>query len=191
MLFGYLMKKWMVLLVAFLVALFLIPPIVSYWNTLPQASYGLGNQISDFPISGLSLIVWNFSITNTSLPDLSLPTLPFGLQYVVLNVSVLNQENQGVNLNQSDVEKQLSQATSKYLYLELETSHGGGASFPRIPDGDSDWWGVALTKPLTYMGANERVDGFMYFMKDPGLVPKQLVCKSIFETKPLFVVDLN
>ena len=185
------MKKWAILLVAFLVALFLISPVVSYWNALPQASYELGNQIKGFPINGLSLIVWNYSVIKTGLPNLSLPTFPFGLQYVVFNVSVVNLENQGVNFNQSDVEKQLSQATSKYIYLELEASNGGGGSFPRIPNGDIDWWGVALSEPLTHMDANERVDGFMYFMKDPGLVPRQLVCKSIFETKPLFVVHLD
>ncbi len=134
------MKKWAVLIIPFLVALFVIPSIVSYWNDLPQTSYKLGNQINGLPINGLSLIVWNYFVINTSLPNLSLPTLPFELQYVVFNVSVLNLENQGINFNQSDVEKQLSQATSKYLYLELGASNGGGASFPRIPNGDIDWW---------------------------------------------------
>jgi hypothetical protein len=185
------MKKWTILLIVFLAALFLISPVVSYWNTLPQASYRLANQIKDFPINGLSLIIWSYSIINTSLPNLSLTTLPFDWQYVVFNVSIINLENQEVNFTQRDVEKQLSQATSKNLYLDLVASHGGGSSSPRIPDGYSDWWGVALSKPLTHMKANERVDGFMVFTKDPGLVPKQLVCKSIFETKPLFVVQLD
>jgi hypothetical protein len=34
------------------------------------------------------------------------------------------------------------------------------------------------------------VDGFMYFLKNQGLVSGELICQSLGETKPIFAVDL-
>lgn len=191
------MKKWAIVVIAFVAVLFLVSHIISYWNSLPQASYKLGDEIRGFPVDEISITVWNYSVTNTNVPGLPLPNVPSGLQFVVFNVSIRNLENHALFFNQTgDLQTRLSRATSKYLYLELEGqnlpgSTVGGASFPRIPNGDIDFWGIALNESLTHLGANERVDGFIYFLKDSGLTSKELVCKSIYETKPIFVVNLK
>lgn len=196
-------RKIVLIVVVIAVALsFVLSQVNSYWESLPQASYKIGDEIKGFPIDEVSITVWNYSVTNASVQGLPLPSYPSGLQWVILNVSIHNLVNKDIFFNQTgDLQTELSKASSKYLFLELDGEHtfgiggesiAGGASYPSTPNGDTNWWGIALdASSFTELRANQQVDGFMYFRKDQGLVPKELICKSVFETKPIFAVDLT
>jgi hypothetical protein len=195
-------KTVLIVAVIAVALLFVLSPVYSYWESLPQISYKIGDEIKGFPIDEVSITVWNYSVTNANVQGLPLPSDPSGLQWVILNVSIHNLVNKDIFFNQTgDLQTKLSKASSKYLFLELDGEHtfgiggaisAGGASYPRTPNEDTNWWGVALdVSSFTELRANQRVDGFMYFLKDQGLIPKELICKSHFETKPIFAVDLQ
>ena len=67
-----------------------------------------------------------------------------------------------------------------------------GSTSPMIPSGKFDWWGIALNaSSLDWLGTNQSINSSMYFRIGPGLAPKELICKSVGETKPNFDVDLS
>jgi len=181
--------------------LLVVSQVNSYWESLPQASYKIGDEIKGFPIDGFSITVWNYSVTDENVQGLPLPSVPSGMQWVVLNVSIQNLMNKDIFFNQTgNLQTELSKASSKYLFLEFKEVHsfgiggestGGGASYPRTPTGDTNWWGITIdNSSFTELRANQRVDGFMYFLKNQGLVSGELICQSLGETKPIFAVDL-
>ena len=196
-------RKIALLVVVIALALLLVPSnVYSNWESLPQASYKIGDEIKGFPIDGVSITVWNYSVTDENVQGLPLPSAPSGMQWVILNVSIQNLENKDIFFNQTgNLQTELSKASSKYLFLEFKEVHtfgiggestGGGASYPRTPTGDTNWWGITIdASSFTELRANQRVDGFMYFLQNQGLVPGELICRSITETKPIFAVDLT
>jgi len=175
--------------------LFVLSQVYSYWESLPQASYKIGDEIKGFPVDEMSLTVWNSYTTNESVQGL--PESAFGVQLVILNVSIHNLVNRDLFFNGTDsLHARLVKAVSQYLVLE----YGGkvpqgtetGLAYPRTPSGDFDWWGVALkVSSFDWLGANQSINGSMYFRIGPGLAPKELICKSVPETKPVFAVDLT
>jgi hypothetical protein len=124
----------------------------SYWESMPQASYKIGDEIKGFPIEEVSITVWNYSVTDENVQGLPLPSAPSGMQWVILNISIQNLENKDIFFNQtSDLQTELSKASSKYLFLEFKEVHTfgiggestvGGASYPRTPTGDTNWWEI-------------------------------------------------
>jgi hypothetical protein len=85
-------RKTVSIVVIIGVALLLVLPLLnSYWESLPQASYKIGNEIKGFPVAEMSLTIWNAYTTNESVQGL--PEEPFGVQHVILNVSIHNLVN--------------------------------------------------------------------------------------------------
>lgn len=190
-------KKAIAAIAVILVIIFIVPFIISYWNSLPEASYKIDDEIKGFPVNELSLTVWNCYTTNESVQGL--PESPFGVevQLVILNVSIHNLVNRGLFFNGTDdFHARLVKAVSQYLVLEYGGKVGQGtdtglASY-LMPSGDIDWWGVALNvSSFDWLGANQSINGSMYFRIGPGLAPEELICKSMLETKPIFAVDLT
>jgi hypothetical protein len=133
--------------------------------------------------------------TNQSIQGL--PELSPGLQFAILNVAIHNLENQDLFFNETnDIHAQLAKAASKYVVLAYSGKVGGstetGFVSYSMPTGDSDWWGTALNvTSFDWIGANQSVNGFMYFRIEQGFAPKELICRSVGESKPVFVVDLT
>jgi hypothetical protein len=178
-----------------LVVLFVVPAITNYWNSLPEASYKIGDEVKGFPVSEMSLTVWNCYVTNESMQGL--PELFTGAQFVIINATIHNLVNRDLFFNGTDdFHARIVEAVSKYLTLEYSGKIGQqtetGLASNLTPSGNFDWWGVALTvSSFDWIGANQSIKGSMYFRIGPGLAPKELICKSVPETKPLFVVDLT
>jgi hypothetical protein len=60
-----------------------------------------------------------------------------------------------------------------------------GLTIPKIPSGEFDWWGVALNvSSVDWLGANQSINGSIYFRIGPGLAPKELICKSVVKQIP-------
>jgi len=89
-------KRTMAVIAVILVVIFIVPSIISYWNSLPAASYKIGDEIKGFPVKEMSLTVWNCYITNESMHGL--PELFSGVQLVILNVTVHNLVNRDLFL---------------------------------------------------------------------------------------------
>lgn len=190
-------KKAIAAIAVIIVVIFIVPSIISYWNSLPEASYKIRDEIKGFPISEMSLSVWNCYTTNESVQGL--PGQPFGVQLVILNVTIHNLVNRDLFFNGTDdLHTRLVKAMSEYLLLEYSGKVGqdietGGTS-PRTPTGDFDWWGVALNvSSFDWLGANQSINGSMYFTIGglADLAPKELICQSVGETKPVFALDLT
>jgi hypothetical protein len=188
---GVMRKKILFTIVLILITIFIAQYILSYWNSLPAASYNVGDEVKGFPVSELSLTIWNYYIVQ------EVPELFSGGQFLILNVSIHNLVDRDLLFNDSiDFHSQLVEATNKYLVLQYSRKVGQvsdmGLTNPKIPSGQFDWWGIALNvSSLNSLGPNQSINGSMYFTTGQDFTPEKLICKSSTQTKPLFEVNLT
>jgi hypothetical protein len=172
--------------VLILVAIVLVVSLANaYWNTLPYATYKIGDEIEGFPVDGLSITITNFSISPDSI-------FPASSNDVALNVTIKNLASYSVDFNQSDLQTKLIQAESKHLYLKYDLRNGFGETSPW---NYTDWWGITVFElqqdGFNGLSANESVNGSIRFViGSDNYTSFQLICRLAFQEKPLFIVNL-
>lgn len=167
-----------------IVLILVISAAYSYWESLPYATYKIGDEIKGFPIDGTSITITNFSISQTNLPFPNSST-------VVLNVTIQNLADYTVYFNQSSLETIFDQAASnKHLELTYRTTKGGGSAYPYK---HTNWWGITSPGYLEFnsLTANQQINGSMLFTLTPNSFSTfELTCRQTSQQKPLFTVNL-
>jgi len=183
------MRRKIGLVILIFIALILVVSVLYlYWETLPYASYKIGNEIKGFPVDGISIIITNISTS----PDL---TFPKTSEDVILNVTIRNLASYPIYFNQTNLQTKLSQASSKYLELTYKVGSGEGGASP-FTNNNNEWWGITVfgvpNNEFNWLAANESINGSIRFMLgDDTYHSFQLVCKSNSQQKPLFIVNLG
>ncbi len=169
-----------------IVLILVISAAYSYWESLPYATYKIGDEIKGFPIDGISITITNFSISQTNLPFPNSST-------VILNVTIQNLADDTVYFNQSSLETKFDQAASnKHLELTYGSAKGGSGG-GAYPYNHTNWWGITWpgNPELNSLIANQQINGSMLFTLTPNSFSTfELTCKQTSQEKPLFTVDL-
>ena len=169
-----------------IVLILVISAAYSYWESLPYATYKIGDEIKGFPIDGISTTITNFSISQTNLPFPNSST-------VILNVTIQNLADYTIYFNQSSLETKFDQAISnKHLELTYGTSKGGGGG-GAYPYNHTNWWGITWpgNPELNSLTANQQINGSMLFTLTPNSFNTfELTCRQTSQEKPLFTVNL-
>jgi hypothetical protein len=173
------MKRKIGLLAAAIVIILAVSLVYSYWESLPYASYKIGDEIKGFPVDGISMTINNFSTS----PDL---TFPESSKDIFLNVTLRNLSGHSVYFNHDE-------SASKYLDLKFVTEKGVGEA--------SAWnytsnWVITLfdiqKNEITSITLNESANGTIRFvLGNVTYSSLELICRSISQQKPLFIVNLT
>jgi hypothetical protein len=162
--------------------------VYSYWESLPQATYKIGDEIKDFPIDGMSITVTNFSLQPANIQ-----------KNITLSITIRNLASETINFNQSDTHGALLNAVDKYLVLAYTTSTGdNGQISSQYQTTYADWWGITVNgvpqDGFNQVGGNENVQGSMIFIAPGGNLDYtsfSLMCRQVGVEKPLFSVSLE
>jgi hypothetical protein len=169
----------------FILLILVVSLVYSYWESLPYASYKIGDEIKGFPADGISMTITNFSTS----PDLTFPTTS---EDVTLNVTIRNLASYPIYFNQTDFQTKLDQAASKHLDLKYKVERGVGETSAW---NYTDWWGITVfgvqKNQFNWLAANESVNGSIRFvLGNETYSSLELVCRSTSQQKPLFNVNL-
>jgi hypothetical protein len=163
------------IIVAFVIASF----VNSYWETLPYASYSIGDEIIGVPFPTTSMTINGYSTASDT-------TFPESSTDIYVNVTIRRLDN---NQNPS----RNAQTPNKHLYLNFQSGGSdGGVSARNDPWNSSDTLGITTPDDkLNSLAINQSVDGSILFVIGNGNYSSfQLVCRAESQQKPLFIVDL-
>jgi hypothetical protein len=162
---------------------------------LPKSIFGpgLGDEVKGFPVDEMSLTVWNWTVAD-GVNVTGIAQLGAYDKYVVLSVSLRNIADHPVYFGRNDTfNESLEKAKTKTLLLESVKNVGKGEETDRALAQTSALdmgWGITLTNKLTFLGPNQSVNGFLYFMIYEYNIPKRLVCNDVGKGD-VFSVDLT
>ena len=169
-------NKVLIVSVLFVAVLIIALSAYGYWETLPYASYKIGEPIEGFPFESTSMTVNGFSVA----PDVTFPTEAID---IFVNVTV---QRLGSNPGQSE----FAESLIKHLFLRYQTSayHGEVSAW-------NESYGMGIVTPdneINSLTVNQSVNGSIRFvLGNSNYSSFQLVCRVESQLKPLFTVDLS
>ena len=160
------------------------------WNgPILHSTYALGDEIKDFPVSGMSLTFTNVVSSKTILTA-GFQDIGGGVgsgEYVIVSVTI---RNLGDNLI-------FSPKLSDYKFV-LSSSDGNQIN-PDFLFWDSSnrspVWDMGILVPnaqdITSLDSHQTLSGYLYFITGQGYTLNQLYCLKGVDTNPNFVVNLK